>query len=88
MGTYAKFKNRKEIEPGIYQITNEIYHDGACQCFGDCECMQRRGEILGLDERYTYEGAVHKGTGRCRTFNSLRGCKESMKSKTPKPEES
>lgn len=75
MGTYSKFISKIEIEPNIFEIKNQIFYNGACQCFKDCDCHKRKNTPLFIDIRYSY-GAVNE-FGKERTFNSLEGCKQS-----------
>lgn len=78
MGTFAKFKSKTQVEENVFEIVHEIYNDGACQCFGDCNCYNKKGEYICDDIRYS-NGIVLNTLGKERTYNSIVGCKESLK---------
>jgi hypothetical protein len=78
MSTYARFLSKIEIEPGIFEIIHQVFHSGACQCYKNCDCYDKRGEFLWNDVRYSY-GLINE-FGKEKTFNSLKGCKDSYNS--------
>ncbi len=55
MGTFSKLVGIEDIPNTPFKKrVNQIYDNGACQCFRDCDCYQRKGTLLGTDERYTH----------------------------------
>lgn len=78
MGTYSKFKYRKEIESNLFEIANDVFDNGACQCFKDCDCYKNKGKFLFTDIRYS-NGIVLKTNGKERIYSSIEGCKASLK---------
>jgi hypothetical protein len=78
MGTYSKFKHKKEIEPNLFEIANDVFHDGGCQCFKDCDCCNNKGKFLFTDIRYS-NGLVLREDGKERIYSSIEGCKASLK---------
>lgn len=79
MKTYAKLVSRKEIEPNLFELQFNIYNSGSCQCFKDCNCYEKKGELLGTDIRYS-NGIVINDNNKERTYNSIKGCKDSLES--------
>lgn len=77
MGTIAKKSSRKEIKPGIFEITTAIHASGSCQCFKDCDCYLEKGKFLYNDIRYS-NGIKYPITGKERTYSTLKGCEDSL----------
>lgn len=52
---------KEEIEPNIIKKTFDLYNDGGCQCFSDCDCYKNKGivqtEIITYNNRRTIEEA-------------------------------
>lgn len=76
MGTFAKFVKEVEIEGTPFKkIVYNIYDNGACQCFGNCDCYKRKGELLWEDERFKHPLSD-------KSFPTLEACKDSYKAKS------
>ena len=77
MMTYSKFVSKIEIEPGIFEIKNNIYDKGSCQCFKDCDCYKNKGKFL--FENIRYSCGIITEFGKERNYFTLEGCKSSLK---------
>lgn len=78
MLTYSKFVKEVEIEPNIFEIHNNVFDKGSCQCFKDCDCYKNKGKFLFTDVRYR-NNLVKRIDGKFRTYSTLSGSKESLK---------
>ena len=79
MNTYTKFLKETEIKPGIYEVTYGVFHSGACQCFKDCDCINKKGQLLGTTTTYRND-KVLKWNGKPRNYTSLKDCENSLAS--------
>lgn len=70
MGTTSKYVETELIEGVFSCIKRDIFHDGACQCLGDCDCCKREGEFLYQEHRFKHPLSSKK-------FKTLSACKES-----------
>lgn len=78
MGTYAKFVGEFDVEGTPFKMrVNDIYDNGACQCFRDCDYYQQKGTFLRRDERY-----MHPFSDK--NFDSLKSCQMSYDAKKGK----
>ena len=77
MNTYAKFYKEVEIEPGIFEVTYQIFDSGSCQCFKDCDCAKNKGKLIGAHTRYR-NTKVLNWNDKPRQYSTLKGCKDSL----------
>lgn len=77
MGTFAKFIYRKQLEENLFEIKHSIHDNGACQCFKNCDCYSKKGELIGYDIRYS-NGIVMNHLNKEKTYSSIEGCKTSL----------
>lgn len=77
MLTYSKFIHRIQIEEELFEIKHSIHHNGGCQCFKNCDCSDKKGELLRYDIKYS-NGLVLNPNGKERTYSSIAGCKASL----------
>ena len=75
MGTFGRFKREYQIDDIIRAKETDIFDDGACQCFGDCDCNLNRGKFLYTDTRY-YHPLSEK------SFSSEKGARHSYEHKS------
>lgn len=73
MGTYTKPLYGKTIMPGIHQVVSGIYDDGACQCSGNCDCINNKGEQVGVQIKY-YNGLSKHPDGNPKLYDTLQQC--------------
>ena len=78
MGIYSKKISELEIEINIFEIKRQLFDNGACQCFKDCDCYQKKGESLGESSQFYHKNIVWEVTNKPRKFNSLSALKESL----------
>lgn len=68
-----------DLIEGVFScIKRDVFHDGACQCYSDCDCHKRMGEFL-------YQEVKFKHPLSSKKFKTLATCKESyetLKAKT------
>lgn len=57
-----------------------VYHDGSCQCFGDCDCYLEKGKLLWWEEEYTHPLLVKKD-GKLRKYKTLEAITRALKDK-------
>lgn len=55
----------------------EIRHNGSCQCNKDCNCANRKGELLGTQEKFSHPYAKYKD-GNVKKFKNYIDCLKSL----------
>lgn len=81
MNSNKKFLQKVEIEPGIFEITYQSIHSGACQCFKDCNCAEQKGQVLRTFKMYSND-LVLQPNGKPREYTTIEGCKSSLQAFT------
>lgn len=75
MGTYTKSIGKFEVPQTVFKrIVKEVFDNGACQCFKDCDCYSRKGLSLGTHEVFTHPLSTKQ-------FYTLKNCEQSYSSK-------
>ena len=55
MGSYRKLADKVKVEgTDINKIIYNVYDNGSCQCYRDCDCSSRKGLLLGTQEIFTH----------------------------------
>ena len=75
MGSYRKLVDKVKVEGSeINKITYNVFDNGSCQCFKDCDCYSRKGLLLGTQEIFTHPLSTKQ-------FSTSQSCEQSYNSK-------
>ncbi len=46
--------NPVKVDDVVTQWTEEFVHDGSCQCFGNCDCIDDKGKVMSSELVFTH----------------------------------
>ena len=65
MGTYTKSIGKFEVPQTVFKrIVKEVFDNGACQCFKDCDCAADKGKRTEKIKIW-YRNIKFDDTGKC-----------------------
>jgi len=76
MGTYTKIVSRTQLEINLFELKIEMFNNGACSCFKDCDCYAKKGQSEGFITKYT--NGLLNVNGKERQYINIEGCKASF----------
>lgn len=87
MGQYSKFKSVEALDVDIdgdlitiFKTNREMFDNGACQCFSDCDCYENNGKSLGIYSTYSHP-LITSNYQRPKQYFNLNTCIQSFRGK-------